>query len=101
MVHSLTHSLTHTLAHTLAHTHTHTHTHTYKQRTMESAMTLKVEPQPHSVEFRLFSSLPTVTTADSIGAIERETIDCSEVMTIPAASIASTCSGHNAASCFQ
>jgi hypothetical protein len=38
--------------------------------TIESAMTLKVEPQPHSVELREFSIFPTVTTADSIGAID-------------------------------
>lgn len=37
---------------------------------IESAMTLKVEPQPHSVELSEFSIFPTVTTADSIGAID-------------------------------
>ncbi len=38
--------------------------------TIESAMTLKVDPHPHSVELREFSIFPTVTTADSIGAID-------------------------------
>lgn len=44
-----------------------------------TAMTLNVEPQPHSVELSEFSILPTVTTAESMGAIDRETMLCSEV----------------------
>ena len=44
-----------------------------------TAMTLNVEPQPHSVELSEFSIFPTVTTAESMGAIDRATMLCSEV----------------------